>query len=74
MRNLFGKINTPSVSFSDVSENFCNQKTRRCKTTNEVGELLYYDDNHLSSLGSEYIVDDIINWLVRDNSDQKSDI
>jgi peptidoglycan/LPS O-acetylase OafA/YrhL len=65
VRGMFDKIRSSdgSIKFFDVSELICNKLTRRCKTVLETGELLYADDNHLSDVGSDFIVDDIIDWI-----------
>jgi len=65
VRSMFDKMRNSdgSIMFFDISDFICDKLTRRCKTVLETGELLYTDDNHLSDVGSDLIVDDIIGWI-----------
>jgi hypothetical protein len=65
IRDTFNEVReqTKSAVYFDISDNLCSAVTGRCKTFNENGMPLYYDDDHLSSYGSELIVQDIVRWI-----------
>ena len=52
------------INFYDISSALCDKNSNRCITFNKEKEPLYFDDDHLSSIGSKYIVDEIVDWLV----------
>jgi peptidoglycan/LPS O-acetylase OafA/YrhL len=65
VRVAFNEIDNQlnSTVFFDVSNNLCSEQTRRCNTFNQNNIPLYYDDDHLSSVGSEIIVEEIQQWI-----------
>jgi peptidoglycan/LPS O-acetylase OafA/YrhL len=64
IRSLFRNIEeTDKVRIFDISNFFCNTATRRCDTFKDKLKPFYIDNDHLSSYGSEIIVDDFISWL-----------
>ena len=59
--NNFQKKNN-QIKIFDISNNICNKVTRRCNTFDAL-KPLYYDDDHLSTYGTEIIVKDFVYWL-----------
>ena len=62
VRGLFDALaatGNKSLHLVDVSEKLCSDSSGRCAVMNNDSQLLYMDDNHLSSEGAAVIVEQI---------------
>ena len=50
---------TSWTTYYDISNELCDSQTLRCRTFSEKKEPYYYDDDHLSSFGAEFISNEI---------------